>query len=750
MSIHANEWTLKMPLFSNTSKLVSGALGIIVFSVLVFTYFTYLQISSLIHEEENSYIQHTITKWNDWTEHNFSIITALADTIAANPEENFHDEKYQFFISQILKSGDLQYLAYGLEDGYYAVHGWDIPKGYDPRERPWYKASKTSRISTITWPYKSPKKNSPLYISLTAPIIKNDQFIGVVTGDVTMNFLVESLLSEFITRGGNAFLIDESGHILIHNQKGWIGKHLSELDSVFSAEQTFPVNNYNYLADSNNANYRITSLKKANYLLVVAMNKAHEEQLLRGKLTLLVIYAPLGILLILISLYFYNKKLFLPIIHSLEHDAITKLPNKTKIKKQIYNQFLAKHKEGMLIIVSIDNFNQLNAAYPRSTVTSLQNQVKDRIQNLLTAKSLLGFFSENRFIIYSPYLLCDSGLKRLEYLQVLSDEVTRPYVIQGQDLHCTFCIGASCFPSDSLELEQLIDNAFTAIASAREDETLTYSLFVPEHNFQLGKAILLSNAIKKAIRKREFQLAYQPQIDARDGVIIGVEVLIRWPSVELERMVSPVEFIPVAEASDLIVDIGDYVINETAKQINLWNQQGLQFNKVSINISPRQLLKHDFIEKLTTVIHFHSVDAKQIELEITETTVISNPQKSIEIMQKLKSLGFSIAMDDFGTGYSSLEYLKIMPLTKLKIDRTFIKDLVEDEKDAVIVKMIVAMADALGYQVLAEGVENKEQLEYLQANGCYLIQGYYFAKPMNTSQLERFFVNELPVSQVYT
>ena len=735
-----------MPYFSNRTKLIAGSLGILAFGIMVFTFFTYLQISGLIHEEENTYIQKTMEKWDHWAEHNFSVVTSLAETIAADSEAMHHDEKYKFFLSQAANFGYLQYLAYGLEDGYYTVDGWDIPKDYDPRERPWYKTSKSSLTPTITWPYKSPNTNSPLYISFTAPIIKNDQFIGVVTGDVTMEFLVKDFLSELVYRGGNAFLIDRTGRILTHSDKQWVGKHLSELDPLFSVEQIFPVNNYSALVDGDSTSYRITSLDHADYLLVLAMDEAHKNQLLKKELLFLLGYAPFVILLILVSLYFYNKKLFLPIIHSLEHDANTKLPNKTNIKKKIDSRFLAKNKAGMLIIVSFDDYNQLNAAYPKYILLSLQNEVKERIQKLLMPNSEVGFFSENRFIIYSPFPANGAGLEQFKYLQVLSDEVAKAYLIDGQELHCTFCIGGSCFPSDAMELEQLIDNAFSAIACAKEDEMLTYSLFVPEHNQQLGKAILLSNAIKKAIGKQEFQLVYQPQIDACDGQMMGVEALIRWPSAEFERMISPVEFIPVAEASDLIVEIGDYVIDAAIKQISLWNKQAVNVGKVSINISPRQLLKKNFLDKLLTTLRLHKVDASQVELEITETTVLSNPQKSIEIMQALKMKGFSIAMDDFGTGYSSLEYLKIMPLNKLKIDRAFIKDLEIDEKDGVIVKTIVAMANALGYLVLAEGVENQAQLDFLQANGCQLIQGYYFAKPMGASQLARFLDNQLVVS----
>jgi diguanylate cyclase (GGDEF)-like protein len=734
--------------FSNRGKLIAGALSILFVGVFLFVGLTYLQISELIHEEQELYIQTTLKKWDQWTDHNFAIITSLAETLSTETKKKSRDPKFQFFLSQTIKSKDLLYLAYGLEDGYYAVGGWPVPDDYDPRQRPWYQTSKSLLTPTITWPYKSPEVDSPIYISLTAPIINNGKFLGVVTGDVTMDFLVKDLFTELDYRGGSAFLINESGRILMHKEKKWTGKHLSELNSVFSSNQFFKENDYNVtrLTESNGIDYSITTLKNADSLLVLSTSQEHENKLLKHELYVFLKGVPLVLLFVLIGIFFYNKNLFLPIVDALERDKNTQLPNKNNIKKQIERRFLEKNKEGALIIISMDNYNQLNAAYPKSTVMSLQNQIKTRIQGLLNTNSLLGFFSDNNFIAYSPCETFGTGIERLKYLQTLSDSVSNVYIVDDQELHCTFSIGASCFPSDTREIEQLIDNAFSAMASARGEGTLSYSLFVPEHNHELGKAILLTNAIKKAIRKNEFQLAYQPQIDARNKQVFGVEALIRWPSSELERTVSPVEFIPVAEASDLIVEIGDYVINAAVSQISEWNKKGLKFGKVSINISPRQILKHDFLDKLLATLRIHHVDAKYIELEITETTVLGNPQRSIEVMQELQNSGFSIAMDDFGTGYSSLEYLKIMPLNKLKIDRAFIKDLDTSERDGVIVKMVVAMANALGYHVLAEGVENIKQLKYLQAHGCNLIQGYYFAKPMNALAFESFITKELVVN----
>jgi len=725
---------------SNKQKLTSSVLGIVFTGILLFAYFSYLHIREIVQQEEQLYIQSIAEKWTHWREHNFATLAALAKTIADREDEKADRETLQFFLDQTAKSGDLLYIGYGLENGFYAVNDWPIPADYDPRTRPWYQSSKASMSPRITWPYKSPAADSPLYISLTTPIVRRDQFIGVVTGDITMAFLEKELLKELLDRGGDAFLIDDSGNILIHHEKSWIGQHIGQYDSEFSSGHEFDLDQYvqTKTVTGDEKNYRLTTLKNSSSLFVLVTDHAHVEQQLKRETLRLLLYFPAVIAMIMLGLYFYNKRLFFPIINSLEFDANTQLPNKTNIKKQISHRLSKDNQRGVLILFSTDNFNQLTAAYSKTRVTAIQNQVKLRIQQLLHAKSLFGYFSENRFIAYCPITANDCELNLLQYLQSLSDDLERPYIIDGEELHCTFSIGASCYPTDSPELEQLIDNAFSAIASIREPGMPSYCLFAPEHNQQLGEALILSNAMKKAIKNREFKLVYQPQIDASSGKLIGAEALIRWQSAELKRSVSPAEFIPVAEASDLIVEIGDYVIEAAAKQINTWSEHGVVVGKISINISPRQLLKSDFVDKLMTTLARHDVTPAQIELEITETTVIGDPNKTIRILHALTTHGFSLAMDDFGTGYSSLEYLRMIPLTKLKIDRAFIKDLDTNERDHVIVKMIIAMANALSYQVLAEGVENEQQLMYLATHGCRLIQGYYFAKPMTPEELQQF------------
>ena len=230
-------------------------------------------------------------------------------------------------------------------------------------------------------------------------------------------------------------------------------------------------------------------------------------------------------------------------------------------------------------------------------------------------------------------------------------------------------------------------------------------------------------------------MVYQPQINSLSGELFAVEALVRWHSKALNRTVSPAEFIPIAESNGLIVSLGENIIRQVFSQVAQWNEQGLTIAKVSINISPQQLLAHSFYDNLMCWINDVKVSPKQIELEITETSLLQDPTASIAVLNKLNQCGFSIAIDDFGTGYSSLEYLNTMPLHKLKIDRSFVIDLDKKTKSAVLVKTIIAMAHNLGLEVLAEGVENQAEASTLQVLGCDNIQGYLYSKPLSAPDL---------------
>jgi EAL domain-containing protein (putative c-di-GMP-specific phosphodiesterase class I) len=362
----------------------------------------------------------------------------------------------------------------------------------------------------------------------------------------------------------------------------------------------------------------------------------------------------------------------------------------------------------------------------------LQNKIKERIQIELTESSLLGSFSESRYIAY--YQVEQDANDEL--LKSLTQALAKYYDIAGGMIYCNFRIGVSDYPEHGSNIETLIDNAFSALANVNQQQHNHFSVFTAEINQQLSNDQQIHNAMKKGISASEFTMVYQPQINVLTGQLFAVESLVRWYSSSLERMVSPAEFIPIAEHNGLMASLGENIIRLVFRQISQWIKAGVNVPLVSINISPQQLLTVNFYENLLANIEHFNISPMKIELEVTETCLLENPKKTIALLYKLSQQGFAIAIDDFGTGYSSLEYLNSMPIGKLKIDRAFIVDLDKKEKSAVLVKVIIAMAKNLDLEILAEGVEREEEAETLVALGCNKIQGYLYSKPLSAKDLE--------------
>ena len=596
---------------------------------------------------------------------------------------------------------------------------------------------------TITPPHTGYEEGVKVYIAATAPIIKEHKFIGVVVGEVTLDYVQTTILGMELDYDGFAFLIDEKGSILIHPFEQQIGKSVFSLEDLAGQEMQ-SLSNASIL-EGKDFLYSFANIANTKWRLMVAVGKTNLNNTLVSQTISLLSHFLLIFLLIMVLFIFSNQKFFSPLIDWLERDTTTNLLNKKSFKQKATEHFLARKTPGMLIIISVDHFSQLTAAFSQEEVIQLRNQIKMRLESLLIHRSLLGQFSESRFIAYMSWEEGVDDRVMLRRLQSIADSLLTSYSINQRKIHCTFSIGACCFPDQGAGIEDLIDNAFSVIANESRSGISSCGIFVPSMNQRLGRELLITSAMKSAIGNKEFYIQYQPQYDYQKQKLIGMEALIRWNSKELGRVVSPGEFIPIAEDSALIILLGDFVIDTVIKQIKQWNESGLEFGRVSINISPKQLLKSGFTEDLLAKLAQQGVSSQQLELEVTETSVLDNPDKGIAILKQLANAGFNIALDDFGTGYSSLEYLKLMPIDKLKIDRAFIRDLAVNNKDSAIAKIIVDMGSSLGYQVLAEGVETKEQLDILASFGCRIIQGFYYSKPLNVVDLESTLTAKEPV-----
>lgn len=303
-----------------------------------------------------------------------------------------------------------------------------------------------------------------------------------------------------------------------------------------------------------------------------------------------------------------------------------------------------------------------------------------------------------------------------------------PYVLDGNQLHSTPSIGISVYPDDGDSVDALMKAADTAMYHAKAQGRNNVQFFTAEMNAAAAERMELERDLHHAIAHQQLDVHYQPQVQAASGRVCGVEALLRWPH-PTRGQVSPLKFIPIAEESGLIEALGAWVLRQACQQVAHWKSIGIHGVRMAVNLSAHQLRSRQLVDTVREAMHAHGVQAGELELEITESAVMKDPQAAIDTLQQLRDLGVHLAIDDFGTGYSSLAYLKLLPVDVLKIDRSFVKDIETDRNDAAICASILALAKSLGLKVVAEGVETAAQRDFLDSHGCDYLQGYFFAKP---------------------
>jgi EAL domain-containing protein (putative c-di-GMP-specific phosphodiesterase class I) len=312
--------------------------------------------------------------------------------------------------------------------------------------------------------------------------------------------------------------------------------------------------------------------------------------------------------------------------------------------------------------------------------------------------------------------------------------IEQPLSIAGTSIEISASIGIALFPDDGADAESLLRNADSAMYRAKEAGRNTYQLCTDDMKRRAVERLSLETRLRRAINEEQLVLHYQPQISLTDGSVVGVEALVRWNDPE-RGLVHPSAFIPLAEESRLILPLGDWVLRTACTQMRAWQDAGVEVPMMSVNLSLRQFQQYDIAQSVRNVLAETGLDATALELEITETAAMQNAESTVEVLQALRELGVSIAIDDFGTGYSSLNYLKRFPITAVKIDRAFVRDLATSEGDAAIVSAVVGIARALKLRVIAEGVETEEQLSFLRRRNCDAAQGYLFSRPVAASAI---------------
>ncbi|MGK7890943.1 MAG: EAL domain-containing protein [Leptolyngbyaceae cyanobacterium] len=439
------------------------------------------------------------------------------------------------------------------------------------------------------------------------------------------------------------------------------------------------------------------------------------------------------------------------------HDPLTDLPNRLLLNarlKQSIKRAKRQQQQFALVFIDLDRFKQINDSLGHSSGDLLLQQLSLRLTGSLRADDTVARISGDEFVV----LLEDIGSAEgaIVVVRKLVDVFKVPFTLGNQEVYMTASLGISLFPDDGNNAADLLRNADAAMYQAKEEGRNTYCFYAEDVTAAVFEQALTENALKGALNRQEFYLVYQPQVGLRPelsssispelqpggnqegaavGALKGMEVLLRWQHSEL-GLVSPGRFIPLAEQSGLIREIGFWVLRTACIQGKHWLDQGLDFGHLAVNVAGPQIQHRDFVQEVQTALLESGLPAQHLELEITESFVMQHPGERVEQLQRLRNLGIQISIDDFGTGYSSLSYLKQLPIDKLKIDQSFVRDIPEDANDMAIAEAVIALGQALNLQVIAEGVETEDQAQFLREKGCHEAQGYFFSKPVRPDAIE--------------
>lgn len=426
-------------------------------------------------------------------------------------------------------------------------------------------------------------------------------------------------------------------------------------------------------------------------------------------------------------------------------DPLTNLPNRRSFIEQL-NRILKRSKRrdssAALLFIDLDNFKRINDSIGHGRGDKLLVEISKRLTMELREDDAISYLAPDEDTEHDG----STEIARLggdEFTVVLSDidsingveavarrileRLSRPIALQSHNPVVTPSIGIAIFPSDGADPDDLVRNADTAMYAAKAEGRACYRFYNEQMNAKAVEHLLLEEELRDAIKSDQLELHYQPQVDTDSGQVVSMEALVRWNHPG-RGMVSPGEFIPVAERTGLIIELGDWILQEAARNCAHWDEAGFDSFRVGINLSPLQFSQPDLAANVSAFLRDSGLAAERLELELTESAIMTDAETNIEKLRQLKELGISLAVDDFGTGYSSLSYLKRFPIDTLKIDQSFVSDLASPDGQA-LVDAIIALASTLNLQVIAEGVETLEQVNYLLARDCHLLQGYYFSRP---------------------
>ncbi|WP_342535356.1 bifunctional diguanylate cyclase/phosphodiesterase [Lysinibacillus sp. FSL K6-1151] len=421
-------------------------------------------------------------------------------------------------------------------------------------------------------------------------------------------------------------------------------------------------------------------------------------------------------------------------------DELTGIWNRKAFKEHWLHHLNDKkqeHKQAALILVDIDRFKKFNESLGESKGDELMRMFSHRLRELCYSKCSLYRYNSDEFI----FVLKDATIQKIEHTaNAILDVLKQPFMIDGQEYFISVSIGISLSPADGRDLETLVRKADKALFSAKEHGRSHYRYYREDMTAVFPNEALMEAHLRRAIEFNELSLHLQPQMDLANNSINSFEALLRWNNRKF-GFVSPAQFIPIAEASGLIIEIGDWIIDEVCRYQREWQSKGYRPVRIAVNISPKQFRKENFARKIKAALKKYSVPPELLEVEITESSM-TNVHETYSILTELKQLGVYVSVDDFGTGYSSLSYLKRYPIDIIKIDQSFIADIAKDDKNEAIIKAIISMSHNLGLEVIAEGIEEASQVDFLKRHRCQKGQGYLYNKPLPVETIvQQYFVS---------
>ena len=425
-----------------------------------------------------------------------------------------------------------------------------------------------------------------------------------------------------------------------------------------------------------------------------------------------------------------SKRVAERVHHLAHHDPLTGLPNRLALNMRLNQALPEARRHGWnvaLMFIDLDRFKIINDTLGHSIGDELLREVACRLMRVVRESDFVARLGGDEFVVLLPDIVgaADAATVASKILASFAN----PVIVDDVELHSSPSIGISVFPTDGIDGVTILKNADTAMYCAKAAGRNNYQFFAADMNLAATQRLDLEGKLRHALARNEFSLVFQPQVHASTGLPNGVEALLRWHH-PVDGNIPPALFIPIAEETGLIVPLGEWVLRAACYELKRWLDAGLPPIKMAVNVSARQLRRRDFVETVAGVLVESDLPPELLELEVTESVAMENPEESISLLQALRRMGVTIAIDDFGTGYSSLAYLKRLPIDNLKIDRSFVADIEHDLNDRAIAFGTIALAHSLGLSVIAEGVETEDQFDLLSGNGCDEIQGYLFSRPL--------------------